>query len=132
MLMTVVFMSFKNNKKGLFVLGGAGYGLIEILWRGKTHWSMFLTGGLCFLALFRLFEKAENFSLRVKCLAGGGVITAFEFISGCIFNRLFKLKVWDYSDYRFNFKGQICVLYSFLWTMLCIPVSLLCKKMRRL
>lgn len=125
-------MSFKNNKKGLFLVGGIGYGLIEMLWRGKTHWSMLLTGGLCFIALFRLFEKAEDFSLKFRCIAGGAVITGFEFVSGCVFNRLLKLKVWDYSKNRLNFKGQICALYSFLWTLLCIPVSGLCKKMRRI
>ncbi len=83
------------------------------------------------MTLFKLFEKAEEFPLKIKCLAGGAVITSFEFVSGCLFNRLLKLSVWDYSDYRFNLKGQICALYSFLWTVLCIPVSLLCKKMRR-
>lgn len=125
-------MTFKKNKKELFVFGGVGYGLLEILWRGKTHWSMLLTGGLCFLALFRLFERAEGFSLKVKCVVGGAVITSFEFVSGCLFNRLLRLNVWDYSRNHFNIKGQICALYSFLWTMLCVPVSLLCKKMRRL
>lgn len=124
-------MNLKDNKKELFLFGGIGYGLIEIIWRGRTHWSMLLTGGLCFLTLFKLFEKAERFPLKLKCIAGGAVITSFEFVSGCIFNRLLKLKVWDYSSYRLNIKGQICALYSVLWTLLCIPVSALCKKMRR-
>ena len=29
----------------VFLLGGAGYCLIEVLWRGFTHWSMALAGG---------------------------------------------------------------------------------------
>ena len=33
---------------GIFLIGGALYNLIEILWRGYTHWSMFIVGGLCF------------------------------------------------------------------------------------
>lgn len=121
----------KKRKAGLFVLGGAGYGLIEILWRGKTHWSMLLTGGAAFLILFRLFEKAVGFPMKVKCLAGGAVITGIEFVSGCIFNKLLKLNVWDYSKNILNVKGQICAFYSCLWTLLCIPVSFICKKMRR-
>jgi hypothetical protein len=33
----------------LFLFGGASYNLIEILWRGHTHWTMFILGGLCFV-----------------------------------------------------------------------------------
>lgn len=123
---------YEKRHSGLFLFGGICYGLLEILWRGKTHWSMLLTGGACFLALFKLFERAEKLPLKIKCAAGGAVITGFEFVSGCIFNRLLKLNVWDYSKNRFNIKGQICALYSCLWTLLCIPVSFICKKMRRI
>ena len=28
-----------------FLLGGAGYVLIELLWRGRSHFSMFIAGG---------------------------------------------------------------------------------------
>ena len=35
---------------GLFLLGAAGYSLLEVLWRGYTHWTMGVTGGL-FLAI---------------------------------------------------------------------------------
>ena len=63
MLMTVIISMFKSNKKGIFLIGGLGYGLLEILWRGRTHWSMLLTGGVCFIALYKLFEKAEETAL---------------------------------------------------------------------
>ena len=38
----------------LFFIGGALYGLIEILWRGYTHPSMPVLGGLCFFWLDKL------------------------------------------------------------------------------
>ena len=39
----------------LFTVGGLLYGLIEIAWRGHTHISMFVVGGLCFVLIgFRL------------------------------------------------------------------------------
>lgn len=132
MLKTVIFMSFKNDKKNLFLIGGIGYALIEILWRGKTHWSMVVTGGLCFIILFKIFEKIDEFSLKVKCFVGGAVITSVEFLSGCILNRFLKLNVWDYSKNHFNLKGQICAFYSVMWMMLSFPVSLICKKMRKI
>lgn len=112
----------------LFVLGGIAYGLIEILWRGKTHWSMVITGGSCFVALFEVFSKIKEKSMLVKCILGSFIITLYEFCSGCIFNLLLKLKVWDYSDIPFNIKGQVCILYSFLWGLLCVPINYVCKK----
>ena len=37
------------RKPILFAVGGTGYVLLEFLWRGWSHISMFLAGGLCFL-----------------------------------------------------------------------------------
>lgn len=122
---------FNKKNLGLFAFGGIVYGLIEILWRGKTHWSMVLTGGAGFLALFKIFEKNKDASLFKKCALGSSVITAFEFVSGCIFNLMLKMKVWDYSKLPLNFKGQICALYSCLWGLLSIPISFVCKELQR-
>ena len=110
------------------MFGGACYGIVEILWRGRTHWSMLITGGVCFLTLFKLFGRIKDFTMAKKCLIGSAVITAYEFVSGMFFNRILKLKVWDYSDRPFNIKGQICPLYSALWGLLCVPVNLICKR----
>ena len=33
----------------LFLIGSFGYGSLELLWRGFTHWTMALTGGLAYL-----------------------------------------------------------------------------------
>lgn len=114
----------------LFTFGGIVYGLIEILWRGRTHWSMLLTGGAGFLSLYKIFGRMKDASLFKKCAIGSSVITACEFVSGCIFNLWLKMKVWDYSKLPFNFKGQICALYSFLWGLLCIPINVVCKELR--
>lgn len=35
----------------LFLFGGISYCLIEISWRGYTHWTMGIVGGLCFLGI---------------------------------------------------------------------------------
>lgn len=112
----------------LFMFGGLIYGIIEVLWRGKTHWSMLITGGSCFIALFKVFSKIKDKSLIKKCIVGSFIITLYELCSGCIFNLWLKLKVWDYSELPLNFKGQICALYSFLWGLLCIPINFVCKK----
>mgnify|MGYP007072511315 FL=1 len=31
----------------LFLIGGALYYCIEILWRGHSHWTMAVVGGIC-------------------------------------------------------------------------------------
>ena len=115
----------------LFLLGGGSYGLIELLWRRYTHWSMLVTGGICFLILYRLFTKIALWPVYTKCIIGSVVITLIEFTSGVIFNILLKMKVWDYSSLPGNFMGQICIFYSFLWGLLSIPITALCKYIHR-
>ena len=41
----------------LFSIGAVGYGLIEIIWRGYTHWSMLGAGGICFMFFGGISEK---------------------------------------------------------------------------
>ena len=92
---------------------------LEFVWRGRSHYSMFLTGGVCFLLLGAISRRAERLLLPVRVLAGAGIITAAELIAGLLFNRDYS--VWDYRHMPMNFLGQICLLYSLLW----IPVSFL-------
>ena len=35
-----------NVQVSLFLLGGGAYAALELAWRGTTHWTMFLTGGV--------------------------------------------------------------------------------------
>ena len=32
-------------------VGGVLYVLIELVWRGWSHWTMFILGGICFIYL---------------------------------------------------------------------------------
>lgn len=104
----------------LFSIGAFGYGLIEILWRGYTHWSMLGAGGICFLFFGTISEKMKKASLFVKSIVGSGVVTAIELVFGIIFNVILKKNVWDYSKMPLNLGGQVCFLYSFLWMLLSI------------
>ena len=115
----------------LFTFGGIVYGLIEILWRKYTHWSMLITGGLCFIVLYKAFKKLAEYSMIIKCVAGSTIITSIEIVSGCVFNIIMKLKVWDYSRLPMNLCGQVCLLYSVLWGFLCIPIVFVCTMINR-
>ena len=105
----------------IFLMGGFLYGLIELIWRGYTHWSMVLTGGLVCLLLCLIRRRMRAKSLPIRCLLGSLSITTLEFIVGCGVNLGLGMQVWDYSDRPFHLLGQICPLYSFYWFLLCIP-----------
>lgn len=115
----------------VFAIGGLSYGAIEIMWRQYTHWTMVITGGVCFYTLYKLSKGKEKMPIWKKCLLGSAVITTAEFLTGIIVNMIFDMKVWDYSGLPLNLFGQICLLYSFLWALLAIPIDVVCKALRK-
>lgn len=116
----------------LFLAGGTAYGIIELLWRGYTHWSMLLTGGVCFLIMYNVYTKHTQINIFRRFAYGSLIITAVEFTLGLILNYHLKMHIWDYSNLHFNILGQISLLYSILWGLLSIPVSYLCVKIDKL
>ena len=68
-----------------FALGAVIYGLIEVVSRGYTHWTMALTGGAV-MALMNLINRSGRLSLFVRCLLGAVVITSLEFAVGMVVN----------------------------------------------
>ncbi len=119
-------MFYFKNSLFIFTLSASLYCLLEIIWRGYSHISMFLLGGLCGLYLFRL--ATMNFNLVILALFGALGITFSELILGIILNKILKLNVWDYSSVPFNFYGQICPLYSFYWFIISFAVIFFLKK----
>lgn len=120
--------------KEYFVVFGSGgiiYNLIEVLFRGFTHWTMTIAGGAALLLIYIMNIKIKAQSLIIRCLAGSLIITAIEFIVGCIVNRGLHMDVWDYSDEKYNILGQICPLFSIFWFLLCIPATVLSFFLRR-
>ena len=92
--------------------------LLELLWRGWTHGTMFLAGGVCFALIGHLGEISDPLPLPIRAVAGAGIITMVELGAGLLFNRSYQ--VWDYRNVAGNLWGQICPLFSLLW----IPVAL--------
>lgn len=107
------------KKSILFYLGGCAYMGLELLWRGRSHGSMFLAGGLCFLLIGHLGEVQPRLPLPARWLVGAGIVTIVELGVGLLLNRDYT--VWDYRSQAGNFLGQICPVFSLLW----IPVSAL-------
>lgn len=115
-------MRYFYNYILLYLIGGAIYCVIELLWRGRTHYSMFFAGGIVFSILVFIGAEMKNTPFLLKCLLGAAVITAVEFIFGYIFNIKYGMAVWDYSNMPLNISGQICLPFSALWFLLCAAV----------
>ncbi len=112
-----------------FLMGFFIYALIEIAARGYTHWTMALTGGAVVAVLYAMFRSILGMHPLLFCLLGAAVITGMELFVGMIVNVRLHWNVWDYSTLPFNFRGQICLLYSFFWFLLCIPAFAFCRRM---
>ena len=103
----------------LFVVAGLIYILIELLWRGHTHISMFVLGGICFVAIGLINEIFPwDFGFLWQSMIGAVVVTVLEFITGLVVNVWLGLNVWDYSDMPLNILGQICLPFSIAWIAL--------------
>lgn len=103
----------------LFYIGGSAYFILELLWRGRSHGSMFLLGGTCFLLIGRLSRLLRKIPMAMQLILSAGLVTALELLTGLVVNRSYQ--VWDYRRMPCNYHGQICLHYSMLW----IPVSLM-------
>lgn len=115
------------KRTAYFMTGGLGYYCLELAWRGRSHPSMILVGGVCFLGLGRIRPQLP---LLRRMLEGMSLITGVEFLSGCVLNLWLGLNVWDYSDRPGNVLGQICLLYAFFWSLLTCPAMWLASSCR--
>ena len=113
----------------VFSSGAMGYWALELIWRGRTHWTMPLMGGLC-MVIFYAIANFMNEPLWRKWILCSGCVTAAEFVVGAIVNVTLGWRVWDYSSLPGNLMGQICPLYSFYWALLSIPGVFFCNILR--
>lgn len=103
----------------LFTIGGVLYTMLEIFWRGYTHPSMLVVGGLAFVAI-GLINEFFSWEMPIwgQCGIATLFITVLEFVSGCIINLWLGWNVWDYSNIPLNLYGQICLKMSVAWYFL--------------
>ena len=106
----------------IFALSGTIYVCMEMLFRGYSHWSMWVLAGICgvIIALVNngIFLSSKTpFELQVAfcsacCVAG-------EYIAGLIVNQDFQ--VWDYREMIGTFAGgQLNVFFIMAWIIICI------------
>ena len=115
---------------GMFSLGGGVYCGIELLWRRRTHGSMFVLGGLCFVILGCLGRVCRKLGFVLRMILCGGIITAMELLCGVTVNRGYR--VWDYRNMPLNYRGQICLPYAMAWMPLGLVAMWLYGKAEKL
>ncbi len=107
-----------------FLMGGIGYGLLEVMWRGRTHWSMVAAGGISLVAVLYINKKMKRRSIFLRAALGALFITAVEFFTGLVVNEVFHMNVWNYDKLPGNIMGQICPLYSAIWFCICFLICI--------
>ena len=116
----------------IYLLFGMAYYICEIIWRGHSHFTMFILGGMCGLIIGHFDEWTPNMNMLLQMFLGAIVITSLEFIFGYIINIKLGLGVWDYSNQPFNILGQVCPQFSILWFFLSYPAIKIDNKLREL
>ena len=107
----------------LFYIGGTAYMTLEFAYRGRSHGSMFLLGGTCFLLLGQIRRRLPELPLLAKAAVGSACVTVLELATGLLVNR--DHTVWDYRGVPLQYKGQICLPFSLLWIPVCLGGMLL-------
>jgi uncharacterized membrane protein len=110
----------------LLITGGIIYYIIELLWRGYSHWTMAIVGGICFILVGTINEfYTWDMALVSQMFLSAIIITGMELIAGIMLNIFIGLDIWDYSNLPYNILGQICLLYTNIWFLLSLPAILL-------
>lgn len=104
----------------LWLVGGSFYYSFEMVFRGFSHWSMFVLGGVC-LMFIAYQGRAVNWQepLWKQIIRCTLFVIASEFITGIIVNKWLNLEVWDYSEQPFQLFGQICLPFAVIFSGLC-------------
>lgn len=112
-------MHMKRISEILFLcaIGGTIYYTIELMFRGFSHWSMFILGGICFLYFW--WQSRCNDPMWLQVIRCTVFVVSCEFITGIIVNKWLQWSVWDYSSQPYNLFGQICLPFATFFSGLC-------------
>ena len=116
----------------LFAVGAFGYYTLEVIYRGFSHPSMAVCGGICLIGIYTINRKMPNARLLPKALLCSLFITAVEFLAGCIINLWLGWNVWSYAALKFNLLGQVSLLFTFIWFLLSLIICALIGFMSRI
>lgn len=82
--------------------------------RGVLNGPLCPVYGVGMLLILTFFRSLENHFLFLA-IGSAVVATLLEFFTGGLMEKLFKKRWWDYSDYKYNLGGYVCLPFSALW-----------------
>jgi uncharacterized membrane protein len=102
--------------------------IIEVIYRSWTQ-RRFVNAGFLFGPFVPLYGMGALLVLALGSLlasyhplllltAIGIVLTVLEYLFGYLSEKFFGLKLWDYSENRFNLHGRVCLFFSIVWAVL--------------
>ncbi len=111
----------------VFATGTIAGWVLELFYRTFISQKMLVNPGFLsgpylpiygFGFVFLYFFSLPDISLGYRILLFFCGTTILELVTGEIFLRFFSMRLWDYSDRKFNYKGLVCPLFSIYWTIL--------------
>ncbi len=126
---------FENNVSVFYfvvlfaIYSFAGW-LIEVAYRSATQ-RKFINAGFLYGPFIPIYAVGAFFILlgeysfsewnpAARILIYGFLLTLLEYIVGYFAEKIFKLKLWDYSDSRINLHGRVSFVFSLAWVALAV------------
>lgn len=79
-------------------------------------------GGLL-IYFYSIYSK--DFPIILNLIVYFFIPIGIEYTGACLLQKIFNLRLWDYSKYKFNVKGRICLWISVTWFALAILFAFL-------
>ena len=104
---------------------GVMYVAMETVFRGYSHPSMLIVGGLCgvLVGAINQHPRFYNAPVVLQSAVGAVIVLVVEFLAGCVLNLWLGLDVWDYTGQPGNILGQVCPLFGLLWFLI-MPLAI--------
>ena len=77
------------------------------------------SGAIMMLVVSMPFQDNVFLTYIAGCIGA----TALELVTGILMESLFKVRYWDYSNQKFNYKGHICLSSTIAWGFLTILMT---------
>lgn len=91
--------------------------------RGFVNGPVCTIYGFGALTVYFILKPFEN-NILILFIMGIIVPSILEYFTGWLMEVIFKTTWWDYSNYRFNIKGRICLFNSIIWGVLTVALFL--------
>lgn len=120
---------FVESMMMFFIYSFIGW-VVEVCYYGVTEERFinrgFLAGPMCpiyglgfYGVIWFVVPYASPEHFPIIFFGSAVVCTIVELLVGVFLYKVFHLTWWDYSDYRLNFKGYICLRFTIYWGIAC-------------